>query len=93
LLVAKKSTDVLPKRPFDANKIYRKPNIISDGLSKIASRRGFVISENEASGNCMFYALSEQLKHVKGIEVSCQELRKTLVRFLKENPKLVSQRY
>ena len=72
----------------DADKVHKKTNL-SDDLMKITSDKGFMISENRASGNCMFYALSEQLKHVKGMEVPHQELRETLVQFLRENPNLV----
>jgi hypothetical protein len=49
-----------------------------------------VISDNEGSGNCMFYALSEQLLIVKGIKVSHGELRQSIVQYLRKNPKLVS---
>ena len=63
---------------------------LSVDLGRIASDKGFLISNNPASGNCMFYALSEQLNSVKGIRISQRELRKTLVRFLRENPNLVS---
>ena len=38
-------------------------------LEKIASGKGFVISDNEGSGNCMFHALSEQLNLLKGIKI------------------------
>ena len=49
------------------------------------------MSENPASGNCMFYALTEQLKYAKGIDISHEKLRTTLVQFLRENRNLVSQ--
>jgi len=49
-----------------------------------------VISDNEGSGNCMFYALSEQLKLVKGIKISHGELRQSIVQYLLNNPRLVS---
>jgi len=41
-------------------------------------------------GNCMFYALSEQLNLVKGIKISHADLRKSIVQYLRKNPKLVS---
>jgi len=63
------------------------------GLKKIASSKGFIISDNDGSGNCMFYALSEQLDLVKGIQISHAELRQHLVNYLKENPTLVSLCY
>jgi len=59
-------------------------------LEKIASGKGFVISDNEGSGNCMFYALSEQLNLVKGIKISHGKLRQTIVQYLLKNPSLVS---
>ena len=58
-------------------------------LEKIASDKGFVISNNEGSGNCMFYALSEQLSLVKGIKIPHEELRQSIVQYLRKNPKLV----
>ena len=59
-------------------------------LEKIASGKGFVISDNEGSGNCMFHALSEQLNLVKGIKISHGELRQSIVQYLLHNPRLVS---
>ena len=58
-------------------------------LQKTAEDKGFVICDNPASGNCMFYTLSEQLQHVKGINISHKEIRKELVRFLENFPNLV----
>jgi len=66
---------------------------LSVELEKIASDKGFIISDNEGSGNCMFYALSEQLNLVKGIQISHVELRQRIVQYLKENPTLVSRCY
>ncbi len=63
---------------------------LSAELRKIASDRGFVISDNQGSGNCMFYALSEQLNLVKKIHITHQELRRTVVQYLKKNPHMVS---
>ena len=63
---------------------------LSTELEKVASDKGFVISDNEGSGNCMFYALSEQLNLVKGIKISHGELRQSIVQYLRNNPKLVS---
>ena len=68
----------------DADKVDKKTSLSND-LEKIASDKGFIISGNPASGNCMFYALCEQLRSVKGIKLSHTELRKTLVQFLTEN--------
>ena len=66
-----------------------KTNLLQD-LEKIASDQGFRISDNEASGNCMFYALSEQLNLVKGIQISHEALRQCIVQYLEEHPTLVS---
>ncbi len=74
----------------DADQVHKKTDL-SDDLIKIALGKGFISSENRASGNCLFYALSEQLEHVKGILVSHQELRGILVQFLRETANLVSQ--
>ena len=38
----------------------------------------------------MFFSLSEQLDHVRGIQISHDELRRTVVEHLRENPRLVS---
>ena len=73
----------------DAEQVSKKTNLPSD-LTTIAANKGFVVSDNQASGNCLFYALSEQLQSVKGIQISHKELRKTLVQFLDENPNRVS---
>ena len=59
-------------------------------LEKIALDRGFVISDNEGSGNCMFHALSDQLNLVKGIKISHGQLRQSIVQYLRKKPKLVS---
>ena len=59
-------------------------------LKKIASKKGFTISENQRSGNCMFYALSDQLNLVKRIKMSHKELRESIVQYLRDNPQMVS---
>ena len=79
----------LEKMRFDAGKIIGETQLL-EGLKKIASDKGFQISGNQGSGNCMFYALSEQLDLVKGIQISHEALRKHIVQYLKENPTLVS---
>ena len=63
---------------------------LSVELKKIASDKGFVISDNQGSGNCMFHALSEQLEFVKGIKISHKELRQSVVQYLRKNPQTVS---
>ena len=89
-LPAKHIFQDLQQMQCDADKVKHKTSL-SDDLQLIASDKGLIISDNQASGNCMFYALSEQLQSVKGIQISQQELRKTLVQFLKDNSKLVSE--
>ena len=69
----------------------KKTGGLSQDLQKIATDKGFTICDNPASGNCMFYALSDQLQSLKGIQISETELRKKLVKFLRNSPKLVSQ--
>ena len=78
----------LQNLPCDAEQFSKKTNLPSD-LRAIAANKGFLVSDNQASGNCLFHALSEQLQSVKGIQISHEELRKTLVQFLNENPNLV----
>ena len=73
----------------DISKVSSNTDLLAE-LEKIASDKGFVISDNEGSGNCMFYALSEQLNFVKGIKISHGKLRQSIVQYLRKNPKLVS---
>ena len=63
---------------------------LSENLKRMALENGLVISDNQGKGNCMFFALSEQLYHVKGIKLSHSQLRGTIVQYLKDNPTLVS---
>ena len=63
---------------------------LSQPLKRAALEKGFAISDNQGEGNCMFFALSEQLDLIKGIKISHDELRRTIVQHLQENPKLVS---
>ena len=63
---------------------------LSQALKRTALEKGFAISDNQGEGNCMFFALSEQLDLIKGIKISHDELRRTIVKHLRENPKLVS---
>ena len=79
----------LQQMQLDASKVKSRTDL-SLGLQNIASDRGFRISDNQGSGNCMFYALSEQLEVVKGIKIPHGELRQILVQYLRDNPKLVS---
>ena len=59
-------------------------------LRTIANEKGFRVSDNPGEGDCMFYALSEQLKFAKEIQLSAAELRQEIVQYLRQNPKLVS---
>ena len=59
-------------------------------LPSAFKKKGFRISDNPGSGNCMFYALSEQLEIVKGVKIHHFELRRSLVQYLREHPKQVS---
>ena len=70
-------------------KISSNTDRLSD-LKKIALEKGYRISDNEGSGNCMFYALSEQLETVKRVKIHHFELRRSLVQYLREHPKNVS---
>ena len=63
---------------------------LSLNLKRIALEKGFVISDNQGDGNCMFFALSEQLDRIKGIKITHEELRRTVVQHLTDNPRLVS---
>ena len=63
---------------------------LSLNLKSISLDKGFLISDNQGEGNCMFLALSEQLELIKGIKISHEELRLAVVHYLKENSKLVS---
>ena len=78
----------LEQMRYDAGQIISNTHL--GELKKIASGKGLIISDNKASGNCMFYALSEQLSLVKGIQISHEALRQHIVQYLKENPTLVS---
>ena len=79
----------LQQMQYDVSKVSSNTDLFAE-LEKIASDKGFVISDNEGSGNCMFHAVSEQLNLVKGIKISHGELRQSIVQYLRKNPKLVS---
>ena len=63
---------------------------LSLNLKKTTQEKGFVISNNQGEGNCMFFALSEQLDVVKGMRMSHEEIRQTVVHYLMDHPTLVS---
>ena len=79
----------LQQMQCEVRKVSSNTDLLTE-LEKIASDKGFVISDNEGSGNCMFYALSEQLNFVKGMKIPHGELRQSIVQYLRKNPKLVS---
>ena len=61
----------------------------TDAISHAVSDMGLIVSDNDGKGNCLFHALSEQLQTVKKIKISHDELRKTLVQYLKKNRETV----
>ena len=63
---------------------------LSLNLKRTAQERGFVISDNKGEGNCVFFALSEQLDVVKGMRMSHEKIRQTVVHYLMDHPTLVS---
>ncbi|XP_022789651.1 uncharacterized protein LOC111329281 isoform X2 [Stylophora pistillata] len=72
---------------LDSSKVNDKTDLKVE-LKKIASDKGFRIVDNEGSGNCMFYALSDQLEIAMGFKIRPEELRRILVQYLRKNPKL-----
>lgn len=86
LIVAEEAFLKLQEMQQDADK----QDLLLSGWVKIASDKGFDVVEYDRDGNCMFHALSHQLKYKKDLEISHQELRKQLVEYLHEHPKLVS---
>ena len=73
----------------DVNKVASKTDLLEE-LKTIAFDKGFIVSDNQGSGNCMFYALSDQLAVVKGMRISHRELRQSIVEYLKDDHTLVS---
>ncbi|XP_044169801.1 LOW QUALITY PROTEIN: uncharacterized protein LOC122947288 [Acropora millepora] len=71
----------------DAGKLQTKADLLED-LRINASSEGFEIIDNDGGGNCMFHALCDQLKCKKNLKISHQELRKQLVKYLQEHPKM-----
>ena len=58
-------------------------------LEKTAADRGFDISSNRASREGVLDILSQQLRRVKGIKISHEEIRQELVLFLENFPNRV----
>ena len=73
----------------DAGLVTRETNSVLQELRKVARDKGFVVSDNPGSGNCMFHALSEQLEIVQGMKLRHKDVRNTIVQFLQRNPQLV----
>ncbi|PFX11991.1 uncharacterized protein LOC111318964 [Stylophora pistillata] len=72
---------------LDPSKVNDKTNLNID-FTKRASDRGYRIVDNKGKGNCMFYALSDQLETVLRSKIEHDELRKALVQYLRVNPTL-----
>ncbi|PFX16931.1 G-protein coupled receptor GRL101 [Stylophora pistillata] len=79
----------LQQMQLDASKANNKTDLKTE-LKEIASDKGFRFVNNEGSGNCMFYALSDQLEIAMRIKIKHDELRQILVQYLRKNPKLPS---
>ena len=79
----------LQQMQLDTSKANNKTDLKTE-LKEIASDKGLRIVNNEGSGNCMFYALSDQLETAMRIKIKHDELRQILVQYLRKNPKLVS---
>ncbi|XP_022809187.1 uncharacterized protein LOC111346088 isoform X5 [Stylophora pistillata] len=77
----------LQRMQLCASKVESSTNLTEE-LTAIVTDKGFRISNNPGSGNCMFQALSEQLETVNGIKILHGQLRRSLVQYLEENPKL-----
>ena len=65
----------------DAEMAKNKMNL-STSLEQIALDKGFRVVNNQGQGNCMFHALSDQLKLVMRISVSHEQLRHAAVDYL-----------
>ena len=88
LIAAKKALLNLQEMHRDADK-HKKQGLVPD-LRMIASDKGFEVVDNDGKGNCMFHALCHQLKYKKHLEISHQDLRKELVKYLLKHSKMVS---
>ena len=89
LIAVIKAFHKLQEMHQDAGKLQKKADLLKD-LEMNASNKGFEIVGNDGEGNCMFHALCDQLKYKKHLEISHQELRKELVKYLQEHPTTVS---
>ena len=65
----------------DAEMAKNKINL-STSLEQIALDKGFRVVNNRGQGNCMFHALSDQLKLVMRISVSHEQLRHAAIDYL-----------
>ncbi|PFX19442.1 E3 ubiquitin-protein ligase RNF213 [Stylophora pistillata] len=80
---------LLQQMQLNASQVNDNTDLNSE-LMKNASDRGFIIADNEGLGNCMFYALSNQLEIILGIKIKPDELRQVLVQYLRKNPILAN---
>lgn len=84
---AKKTLVNLQELHRDADKHQKQGGLLPD-LRMIASGKGFEVVDNDGKGNCMFHALCHQLKYKKHLEISHQDLRNELVKYLHEHSKM-----
>lgn len=55
----------------------------------LLSKKGMIVQEVAADGNCQFAAISKQLERF-GVESSAAKVRKEIVEHIRANPNLVS---
>ena len=63
---------------------------LMERLGERASKKGLIVVDQDTSGNCLPYSLSDQLKLVKNLTISPGDLRQSIVQHLRENPNWVS---
>lgn len=63
----------------------KKKTDLSTSLEQIALDKGFIVVNNQGQGNCMFHALSDQLKLVMRISVPHEQLRHAAVDYLRSD--------
>ncbi|CAH1790526.1 unnamed protein product [Owenia fusiformis] len=57
-------------------------------LDSVLERHGLVIIENSGMGDCLFEALSDQLKRLTSVEVNASDLRQSLLKCIQEHTTL-----
>ena len=55
-----------------------------------AAKRGYIVIDNNAEGDCQFESLAHQLKMVLGVAIGSKDLRKKIVDHIECNPCTVS---